>query len=76
MWFAKWFGGRETPVDDDEPARFAVVQTARPDQDTTSTTQSRTVTKRPRKAGKGKGFDPYDSGAFDRRNTWDRTNLR
>ena len=73
MWFAKWFGGRETPTDDDEPARFTVVRTARPEQDTT---QSRTVAKTPKKTGKGKGFDPYDSGAFDRRNTWDRTNLR
>jgi len=23
-----------------------------------------------------KGFDPYNSGAFERKNAWERTNLR
>lgn len=72
MWFAKWFGGRNDEQDD-EPARVPpgtvrVSQTApksRP-----AERQSRTS------ASIKKGFDPYNSGAFERANAWERTNRR
>lgn len=69
MWFAKWFGGRSSA--DDEPARFASPP-ARPV----------APVKRARgKAGGAKaitaqqvksGFDPYNSGSFDRNDAWGR----
>jgi len=70
-WFAKWFGRRKD--EDDEPARF------------TTPPNVRTATKTPRPkasasvrtpAQKAMGFDPYNSGAFERHNAWERTNLR
>lgn len=72
MWFAKWFGGRDEPDDSDEPARFAAPEVTR---------TSRTETRRPAGvagkpvAGK-KGFDPYNSGAFERRKAWERITRR
>jgi hypothetical protein len=72
MWFAKWFGAREAH-DDDEPARHAPVQiTVRPAE--APPVNARQAAK-PR-AGKGKGFDPYNSGAFERRNAWGRITRR
>jgi|ADGO01.1.fsa_nt_gi hypothetical protein len=74
MWFAKWFGGRKNEHEDDEPARFSAphpVQTekkmARP---TAQPVKAKPV------VNKQKGFDPYNSGSFDRQNAWERTNLR
>ena len=68
MWFAKWFGGRSDQ--DDEPARFAPVP-------------PRPV--KPAKRAQGnsgaanagaeqvkRGFDPYNSGSFDRNQGWGR----
>jgi hypothetical protein len=70
MWFAKWFGGRNELEDNDEPARF----TAPP---TRSTQQSSTTIVRQKKAtGSVKGFDPYNSGAFERRNAWEKISKR
>ena len=73
MWFAKWFGGRKEEVDDDEPARFsAPAPIGRPDP-----TPPTTVAKPAAKTGaKPKGFDPYNSGSFERRNAWERINRR
>jgi hypothetical protein len=72
MWFAKWFGGRKDEHEDDEPARFsappAVIKA------TSSPAPKPTSVVTP--AQKKKGFDPYNSGAFERRNAWERTNLR
>jgi hypothetical protein len=85
MWFAKWFGGRRRKDEhaEDEPARFppspavaqAPAQGARPAQQ---------AAQQPAKSGKApeqvvntkNGFDPYNSGAFVKRNAWERTNLR
>jgi hypothetical protein len=70
MWFAKWFGGRKETPEDDEPARFsAPIRSEQP------------VVTTPRPSGKpgqakGKGFDPYNSGSFERRNAWERINRR
>jgi hypothetical protein len=69
MWFAKWFGGRS--VEADEPARFAPAPT-RP---------VASVKKAQSKVGGDKaltakqvksGFDPYNSGSFDRNQAWER----
>ena len=69
MWFAKWFGGRKDR-DDDEPARFAPVppRSATP----AKRTQGTVGGSKANAAGKqGKsGFDPYNSGSFDKNQAW------
>jgi hypothetical protein len=73
MLFAKWFGGRTNEHEDDEPARFTAPQTAQTAKAPPQVPPENSV----RVAGKKpKGFDPYNSGAFERRNAWERTNLR
>jgi hypothetical protein len=69
MRFAKWFGRAEdNNVEDDEPARFDAPSTvSRP------ITAAPPVSSRPKTV---KGFDPYNSGAFERRNAWERVNRR
>jgi hypothetical protein len=69
MWFAKWFGGSNEVQDTDEPARF----TAPP---TRAEEQSGTTSVRKRKKGSLKGFDPYNSGAFENRNAWEKVSKR
>lgn len=68
MWFAKWFGGREEVQETDEPARFAAPAT--PPQ------QSAPTMVRGKKTGSVKGFDPYNSGSFEKRNAWERVSKR
>jgi hypothetical protein len=68
MWFAKWFGGREEVEDTDEPARFAAPATPAPQ-------QSATVARK-KNAPAGSGFDPYNSGSFERRNAWEKVSKR
>jgi hypothetical protein len=71
MWFGKWFGGRAGVQEEDEPARHAPVQVLpKPLQ------PAPVNTLQPRKRGPAKGFDPYNSGAFERRNAWERINRR
>jgi hypothetical protein len=70
MWFAKWFGGREEDEDTDEPARFAAPATPDPQQSAT------TVVVPKKKPATGAGFDPYNSGSFERRNAWERVSKR
>jgi hypothetical protein len=77
MWFAKFFGGRVAA--DDEPARFATPDSAKARQpvrrvqgDVSNSVVKPAATAR--KAGsacKG-GFDPYNSGSFERGNAWER----
>jgi hypothetical protein len=70
MWFAKWFRGRTEETDTDEPARVAAPNVSRP---------PTPATVMPPRAAKGparKGFDPYNSGSFERRNAWERVNRR
>jgi hypothetical protein len=70
MWFAKWFGGRNDEVQDtDEPARFTA-PAARPAE------QSGTTTVRKKGTGSSTGFDPYNSGSFEKRNAWERVSKR
>ena len=53
----------------DEPARFAAPATPAPQ-------QSATTVVRTKKAPAGSGFDPYNSGSFERRNAWERVSKR
>jgi hypothetical protein len=72
MWFAKWFGGRE---DDSEPSEFpphpaAVTSKPAP---VAVRPSSQHETKVPSKKGRpAKGFDPYNSGEFDKHKAWER----
>jgi hypothetical protein len=69
MWFAKWFGGRNEVEDTDEPARFAAPATPPPQQSATTIVGKK-------KARTGAGFDPYNSGAFEQPNAWERVSKR
>jgi len=70
MWFAKWFGGRSEVEDiDDEPARFTAPPTR------TGQGPDATIVRR-NKTGSAKGFDPYNSGAFEKRNAWEKVSKR
>jgi len=72
MWFAKLFGG-QAAVEDDEPARFSAPEslgTAPPAQRVRST-----VKQVGKQAAKG-GFDPYNSGSFEKGKAWERVVIR
>jgi hypothetical protein len=78
MWFAKWFGGRSDEHEDDEPARFppsAARLDPRPARHTASPPENKAKPSAQTLNAK-KGFDPYNSGAFERKNAWERTNRR
>ena len=70
MWFAKWFGGRSDR--EDEPARFAPaaprsVAPAKRVQSNAGGAKASAGTKQV-----NRGFDPYNSGSFDRNQAWGR----
>ncbi|HEX7115801.1 MAG TPA: hypothetical protein VF193_11780 [Steroidobacter sp.] len=70
MWLAKWFGRREArPEEDDEPPRVPPQQISRPVRTPPAPAQKpRVSATKPAE----QGFDPYNSGAFERRNAWER----
>ena len=72
MWFAKWFGGRERE-DDSEPSEHPPhpLASAPPAAPTTVRPSSSRDT-RQKTAAKGKGFDPYNSGSFDKNKAWEK----
>jgi hypothetical protein len=81
MWFAKWFGGRTPEEDTDEPARFAAPNVSRPDEPATTMPSraagpAQTPAKTRAKAPPASGFDPYNSGSFERRSAWERVSRR
>lgn len=70
MWFAKWFGGRE---DDSEPSAHpphpaAAPRAAAPASVRPATNKSKTK----QNGAENKGFDPYNSGSFDKNKAWER----
>lgn len=74
MWLAKLFGGRDVEGADEEPTAVPPLPAA----------ATQAITRPPsRPAGKArvidprrKGFDPYNSGSFERRNAWERIGRR
>jgi hypothetical protein len=80
MWFAKWFGGRSAVEDEDEPARFTPpalkVESAKAAQPVGHGPAPSTARGIVRSGKSKKGFDPYNSGAFERRNAWERIGRR
>jgi hypothetical protein len=72
MWFAKWFGGRvdKNDAEDDEPARFPVFD------EPAQRAQQKPAVVPPTGSVNKKDFDPYNSGSFERRNTWERIGRR
>ena len=74
MWLEKWFGrSAESDHENDEPARFSAPQAPA---EAVSATRGAASSATATKAKPKKGFDPYNSGAFERKNAWERTNLR
>ena len=71
MSFAKWFGGRATAREEDEPARHPPAQIVGKPAHTAATPMTKPAKRSPKN-----GFDPYNSGAFERRNAWERINRR
>jgi hypothetical protein len=74
MLFAKLWGGRKD--EGDEPARFSVPASSPPiiHSAATRTDQLRSM---PTRSGPAKtGFDPYNSGSFERKNAWERIGKR
>jgi hypothetical protein len=69
MWFGKWFN-RHRDEENDEPARFAAPDVVHAPQE--DSTKTRGANSQPAKREPAKGFDPYNSGAFERRNAWER----
>jgi hypothetical protein len=69
MWFAKWFGGRK--VQDDEPARFAAAAPRPHAPAKRAQSNGGSAPKAAPRQGKS-GFDPYNSGNFDRNQAWER----
>ena len=69
MWFARLFGGRREREEDYEEPTAAAPPPPAP------TTTSKPVAKA-LGASKPVGFDPYNSGTFERRNAWERVGRR
>jgi hypothetical protein len=70
MWWARLLGGRTVEADD-EPARFAPpesAQTRLPVKRVQGNVSGAKAGSKPTKSG----FDPYNSGAFERSRTWER----
>jgi len=73
MWFAKFFGGRQD--DDSEPSEHPphpVVNAPKAAQTTTGRPRSAAKDVTKKKKGPNKGFDPYNSGTFDKHQAWRR----
>jgi len=75
MWFAKLFGGRDEHDQDEEPTAVPPARSAAQNPPT-SVTKRPAATSPVSDAAKRKGFDPYNSGSFERRNAWERVTRR
>ncbi len=76
MWFARLFGGRDDGSDDELPTATA------PQRPAGNPSAAASKESQPAQTGakvaprKPKGFDPYNSGSFERRNAWERIGRR
>lgn len=68
MWLKKLFGWK-SDASDDEPARHPPVATA------SARKPPSKVAAKPKKTAQ-QGFDPYNSGTFERHNAWERVHRR
>lgn len=70
MWFAKLFGGRE---DDSEPSEFPPHPAGNSPKATPTTVRPVSISPEHKpKKNSAKGFDPYNSGSFDKNKAWER----
>ena len=77
MWFARLFGGRDDRSTDEEPrVKPAPAPTAKAPTAPAKRPQSQLTLQPSQTEAKRKGFDPYNSGSFERRNAWERTGRR
>lgn len=74
MWFARLFGGRDDGSDDELPTATA----PQPPVGNPSASIDKRIPASPHgaKVAPQKGFDPYNSGTFERRNAWERIGRR
>ena len=73
MWFARLFGGRKD--DDSEPSEFPphpAAHSPKPTPVAVRPQHEQDKNSPPQKPRPGKGFDPYNSGGFDRNKAWER----
>jgi hypothetical protein len=72
MWFAKLFGGRQD--DDSEPSEFPPQRAGNAPRPTPIAVRPSLQQKNsPQPKGRpAKGFDPYNSGEFDKYKAWER----
>jgi hypothetical protein len=72
MWFAKWFGGSQE--DDAEPSEHPPHPAAARASNVVATPEhsSQPKTAPAAKLAPAKGFDPYNSGSFDKHKAWSR----
>lgn len=68
MWFAKLFGGRK---DDSEPSEHPPHPVASVRKAAPNNVRNKTDSKATKPAA-SKGFDPYNSGSFDKNKAWER----
>lgn len=73
MWFARLFGGRKGYADDEQPTATPV-QRKEASRNTVPPAAPAKKIKRRSHDSHRKGFDPYNSGAFQRK-AWDRIDL-
>lgn len=73
MWLARLFGGRKV-TEEDEPARFApAAPPVQPVKSSSAVGSASRGIHAGKVANKVKsGFDPYNSGSFERKNAWER----
>jgi hypothetical protein len=72
MWFAKLFGGRDEHDQYEEPTAVPPVRPAAQNPTTSVTKRPAATPSAVSDTAKRKGFDPYNSGSFERRNAWER----
>lgn len=75
MWFCKWFR-RNKDEDAYEPAAHAPPPAAQGMNGRAASTPKAASTAPASKAKPDYGFDPYNSGAFEKRNAWERVSRR
>lgn len=79
MWFTRWFGGRDDRSTAEEPSTTPAPRqpVAKAPAATAKRPQSQQLSLQPSVSeAKRKGFDPYNSGSFQRHNAWERVGRR